>query len=79
MKYLHKGDLVSVVGDLVLQSYVDTKGQERYSMQVSISDIEFLSTKRSTDEPQQSQAPQATSQPATAAAVTYEDEDSLPF
>lgn len=79
MKYLHKGDLVSVVGDLVLQSYVDTKGQERYSMQVSISDIEFLSTKRSTDEPQQSQASQATSQPATAAAVTDDNEDDLPF
>lgn len=78
MKYLHKGDRVSIVGDLVLQSYVDTKGQERYSMQVSITDIEFLSAKRSNDEPQQSQASRANSQP-TAAAVTDDNEDDLPF
>ena len=78
MKYLHKGDRVGVMGDLVLQSYVDTKGQERYSMQVSITDIEFLSAKRSKDEPQQSQASRASSQP-TAVAVTDDNEDDLPF
>lgn len=77
MKYLHKGDRVSVIGDLVLQSYVDTKGQERYSMQVSISDIEFLSAKRSNDEPQQSQTSRASSQPVRTAAE--EDDDTLPF
>jgi len=77
MKYLHKGDQVSIVGDLVLKSYVDTKGQERYSMQVSITDIKFLSAKRSNDEPQQSQTAQASSQPTRTAAE--EDDDSLPF
>lgn len=77
MKYLHKGDRVSIIGDLVLQSYVDTKGQERYSMQVSITDIEFLSAKRSKDEPQQSQASRASSQPVRTAAE--EDDDTLPF
>ena len=73
-KYLHKGDRVGVVGDLVLQSYTDTKGQERSAMQVTITDIEFLSEKRSSTEPQQSQA--SRSQPQAAAAP---DDDDLPF
>lgn len=77
-KYLHKGDRVGLVGDLVLQTYMDTKGQERSAMQVTISDIEFLSEKRTAStEPKQSQASQAQSR-ATVAPVE-EDEDSLPF
>lgn len=77
-KYLHKGDRVGVVGDLALQTYTDTKGQERSAMQVTISDIEFLSDRRSSaTEPQQSQASRP--QPQAAAATGEEDDDELPF
>lgn len=80
-KYLHKGDRVGIVGDLVLQTYVDTKGQERSAMQVTVTDIEFLSEKRSASaaapgEPKQSQASRTQPQ---AAAASDEDDDSLPF
>lgn len=78
MKYLHKGDMVSIVGDLVLQTWVDTKGQERANMQVDINDIKFIGGKRANEE--SSTTAQAPAAPAPkAAAVADEDEDSLPF
>lgn len=46
VKFLHKGDKVSVVGDFSCREYTDTKGQSRYSLQIDASgDVEFLSTR----------------------------------
>lgn len=45
-KYLHKGDRVSIVGDLLFRTYTDTSGRERSAMQVTITDIEFLSERK---------------------------------
>lgn len=60
----------------MLQTYIDTNGKERSAMQVTITDIEFLSEKRSpSTEPQQSQA----SQPQTQTAAAVDQEDELPF
>lgn len=78
MTYLHKGDKVFISGDLLFRTYVDTKGQERSTMNVTIQDIEFLSDRRNadntgstkTDRPQ----PQKQSAPTTSAG-----EDDLPF
>ena len=43
-KYLHKGDRVCVIGDLLFRTYRDKNGQERAAMQVTMSDVEFLSS-----------------------------------
>ena len=72
-KFLHKGDRVGIVGDLVFQTYTDTKGQERAAMQVTVTDVEFMSDKRSTES-----KPSQTSQP-THPAASQEEEDDLPF
>ncbi len=53
-QYLHKGDAVMVTGDLSQRSYVDRDGQNRTSLQISASHIEFPSRKS---------APQADSAP----------------
>lgn len=45
-KYLHKGDRAGVVGSLSMRTYTDTKGQTRYSLDVTADDVEFL-TERS--------------------------------
>ena len=69
MKYLHKGDRVGIEGDLELTSYTDNKGNQRYDMQVTANDVEFLSDKRS-----------AEATPAAAPAATGTNtEDELPF
>ena len=41
-KYLHKGDKVSVLGDLILQEYVDKQGVTRAALQVTASEVEFM-------------------------------------
>lgn len=56
-QYLHKGDQVTVQGDLSLRNYVDRDGQNRTSVQISANHVEFPA-KRS------SAAPVNTSQPA---------------
>jgi single-strand DNA-binding protein len=68
MQYLHKGDQVGVTGDFDLRPYTDTNGNARVSPDVTADDVQFISTKR-TSEP--SAAPQKT--PVT------DSEDSLPF
>ncbi len=72
LKYLHKGDRVSVVGDLVHKSYIDTKGQERYQLDVTVNDVEFMGGGRN---PNAQTTPQQQSAPAAQAQST----DELPF
>lgn len=67
-KYLHKGDQVTVQGDLSLRNYVDRDGQNRTSVQITASHVEFPGRKNSV-------APTG-SEPSPAEPV---DEDGLPF
>lgn len=46
-QYLHKGDQVTVQGDLSLRTYVDREGQNRTSVQITASHVEFPSKKNS--------------------------------
>lgn len=46
-RYLHKGDQVTVQGDLSLRSYVDRDGQNRTSVQITASHVEFPSRRNS--------------------------------
>lgn len=40
-QYLHKGDAVTVTGDLSQRTYVDRDGQNRTSLQITASHVEF--------------------------------------
>lgn len=41
MQYLHKGDKITVVGDLTLRPYKDKNGVDRLSVQLSIGELEL--------------------------------------
>lgn len=68
-QYLHKGDAVTVAGDLSQRSYVDREGQNRTSLQITASHVEFPGKR--------SAAP--TAQEQAAPALASQDDDSLPF
>ncbi len=40
-RYLHKGDIVTISGDLSLTEYSDRNGQPRCSLEVDVSDVAF--------------------------------------
>ncbi len=40
-QYLHKGDQVTVNGDLSMRTYVDRDGQNRTALQISANHVEF--------------------------------------
>ena len=40
-QYLHKGDQVTVSGDLSMRTYVDREGQNRTALQISANHVEF--------------------------------------
>lgn len=46
-KYLHKGDPVTVQGDLSLRTYMDRDGRERTSVQITASHVEFPARRNS--------------------------------
>ena len=46
-QYLHKGDQVTVNGDLSMRTYVDRDGQNRTALQISASQVEFPSRRNS--------------------------------
>ena len=58
-KYLQKGKKVAVIGELDLRTYTGRDGMERTALEVTASDVEFLSP-RSDDQqqPQQQQVPE---------------------
>ena len=58
-KYLQKGKKVAVIGELDLRTYTGRDGIEKTALEVTASDIEFLSP-RSDDQqpPQQQQVPE---------------------
>lgn len=46
-QYLHKGDQVTVNGDLSMRTYVDREGQNRTALQISANYVEFPSRRNS--------------------------------
>lgn len=58
-KYLQKGKKVAVIGELDLRTYTGRDGMEKTALEVTASDVEFLSP-RSDDQqpPQQQQVPE---------------------
>lgn len=50
-QYLHKGDQVTVQGDLSIRTYVDRNGQERTSVQITASHVEFPGKRNSSAAP----------------------------
>jgi len=73
-KYLHKGDKLEIVGDLCLRSYVDTKGVQRSSLDVTVGDVSFNFPKR--EETGAAPAAPRSSQPP---AMPVIESDGLPF
>lgn len=80
-KYLHKGDRVAIMGDLLLRTYVDTKGQQRAAMQVTLTDVEFINDRARSDQSNRHETtvqPSNTQQQQKHSQVTAEN-DELPF
>lgn len=72
MKYLHKGDKVCVHGDLLLREYVDKQGVNRSALQVTASEVEFMTARTNMSDNQKTN--QEASNP-----TPPDDEDDLPF
>lgn len=73
-QYAHKGDKISIVGDLDVRQYKDNNGVDRTAIQLTVSDFEFISTARSNQN-----AGTGTTQGRQAAAAPAADDDDLPF
>lgn len=74
--YLHKGDRVGITGDLTLNTYTDTSGVQRFSAELSATDVELLTTRaeREGRQPATMAAP-----PSPMAAPSAAGDDELPF
>lgn len=54
-KYLQKGKKVAVIGELDLRTYTGRDGMEKTALEVTASDIEFLSPRSDDQQPPQQQ------------------------
>lgn len=68
-KYLHKGDAVTITGDVGIREYTDKNGQSRTAVQITANQIEYPPRKKDA----------AASAPAPAAQDAPPDDDELPF
>ena len=73
MKFLAKGRKVAVVGELHADTYTDSEGMTRMSLDVSADEVEFLTPKSEAQEPEKKQ------KPITAADFTDIQSDDIPF
>lgn len=48
MQYLHKGDKITVVGDLTIRQYKDKNGMDRTAVQINVTDLELPAHKTQT-------------------------------
>jgi single-strand DNA-binding protein len=80
-KYLTKGDKVYIEGRIKSRKWTDDKGMERYSTEIQCTDFTFLTNKNEQQQPQQSNAPSALTQPKQPAqkGVAPDGNDDLPF
>lgn len=77
-KYLHKGDRISVAGNLSMRTYTDTKGQNRVSLDLTADDVTFL-MERGQQNAKPSQESKTSSATITQPAPSQDDEEDLPF
>ncbi|MGG8496026.1 single-stranded DNA-binding protein [Tenacibaculum sp. TC6] len=82
-KYLTKGDKVYVEGRLKNRQY-EVDGQKRYTTEIQVQDMTFLSTKKDPNNsamPPQMNQPQVSNNPSVhdSTPPSYEEEDDLPF
>ena len=74
---LLKGTKVGIVGELTNRPYKDKNGNEKFSLEVRVSDLTLLGSKGDTSTSTgKNNAPQATK---TAPSVDYDDGEALPF
>ncbi len=81
-KYLKKGSKAGVVGSLQTRSYDGTDGTKRYSTEVVADEVEFLSTKSSSNSDEYSETPAGSKSTGKSDAINkFEpiDDDNLPF
>ncbi len=76
-KYLHKGDMVSIVGRLQTSSW-DDNGTKRTSIEIIIEEQHFITTKRNSDSQDASSSSVATPTGEWPPS-TMEEDDDLPF
>ncbi|MDI9521132.1 MAG: single-stranded DNA-binding protein [Bacillota bacterium] len=76
-RYLAKGRKVGVVGTLTLQSYTGNDGTQRYSLEVTADEVEFLTPRGEGGENRPMNA-QPASQESSSGFVRVDDDD-LPF
>lgn len=76
-KYLHKGDMVSIVGRLQTSSW-DNNGTKRTSIEIIIEEQYFITTKRNSDSQDASSSSVATTAGEWPSSTMQEDDD-LPF
>jgi single-strand DNA-binding protein len=78
-KYLTKGDKVYCEGKLKNRQW-EQDGVKRYSTEVQVTEMTFLSTKKSTEKPtSQSTPPNESATPSTEKSTPPEVNDDLPF
>jgi single-strand DNA-binding protein len=80
-KYLSKGDKIYIEGRIKTRKWTDDKGMDRYSTEIQCNEFTFLNTKNDQQKPQQSAAPNTTTQtqqPTENNAIT-DGNDDLPF
>ena len=78
-KYLSKGDKVYCEGKLKNKQW-EQEGVKRYATEVHVTEMTFLSTKKSLEKPATQMSPEnQTTTPATKKTVSPEINDDLPF
>lgn len=78
-KYLSKGDRVYCEGRIKTRQWQGEDGQNRYSTEIHVVEMTFLSTKKDLNSPQQPAAPQAQVQQQVQEPPKSVEDDDLPF
>lgn len=81
MKYVKKGNKLTVVGQLKVDTYTDKNGVEKTNLNINVSDFDFGTKASENSEQSNNSYPVATNpQAATSASIPAEDESlDLPF
>lgn len=75
-KYFHKGSCICVVGELQVRKWQDSNGNNRYSTEVLVSEVNFVDSKN--ESAPASYMPEAYTAPADGFVPVPEDDD-IPF
>jgi len=77
-KYLSKGDKVYCEGRIKTRQW-EQDGQKRYTTEIHVNNMTFLSTKNETGTPASSGAVSQSQKPEPSKSVATEEDDDLPF